>query len=117
MLPFSILLHLYLQTYPLRRHNLGDLVVLVHGPHPLADGGTGLGDFGDGCRSEVLVVNVRLDLGDHSVWDVLLHVSIGSTGKSSTEDTMNSVITKGTHAINSVIHVLHTLRMHYSIAP
>ena len=36
----------------------------MHGSDPLTDRGTGLGHLRDGGRREVLVVNVRLNLGD-----------------------------------------------------
>jgi len=39
-------------------------VVLVHGSDPLTNGGTSFGHLRDGGRSEVLVVNVWLNLGD-----------------------------------------------------
>lgn len=59
-------------TYPLGSDGLGDKVVLVHGSDPLAYGGAGLGDLGDGQWREVFVVYVRLDLGNHLIWNMVL---------------------------------------------
>ena len=50
----------------------GHKVVIVHCPDPLADGGAGFGDLGDVSGSEVFVVDVGLDLGDHRFRDVVL---------------------------------------------
>ena len=47
-------------------------MVLVHGSDPLAYGGAGLGDLGDGQWREVFVVYVRLDLGNHLIWNMVL---------------------------------------------
>lgn len=59
-------------SYPLGLHNLGYKVVLVHGTHPLADGGASFGHLGDGSWLEFLTVNVWLDGLDHGVWNVVL---------------------------------------------
>ena len=59
------------QTHPLWSNRSGNKVVLVHGPHPLTNGGAGAGDLGYGCRQEILAVDVRLDLGDHRFRDVV----------------------------------------------
>lgn len=58
-------------THPLRSNSFGHKVKLVHGAHPLADGGTCFGDFGDSGRLEFIAVDVRLDLSDDSLWDVV----------------------------------------------
>lgn len=47
-------------------------MVLVHGTHPLADGGTGFGDLGDGSRLKLVIVNVGLDGLDYTVWNIVL---------------------------------------------
>lgn len=64
-------------SYPLGLHNLGHKVVFVHGTHPLADGGTGFGDLGDGSWLKLLIVNVGLDGLDHTVWNIVLQRMVG----------------------------------------
>ena len=49
--------HMHRLPHPLGSYSPCNKVVFVHGPDPLADGGTGLGDFGDGGGGEVFVVN------------------------------------------------------------
>ena len=46
-------------------------MILVHGSDPLTDGGAGLGHSGNGTRSEVLIINVWLDLRDNGIWNVV----------------------------------------------
>lgn len=54
-------------SYPFGLHDLGHKVVLVHGTHPLADGGASFGDLGDGSWLKVLTVDVWLDGLDYRV--------------------------------------------------
>lgn len=67
--------------HPLGLHGLGHEVVLVHGAHPLADGGAGLGHLGDGGRLELFIVDVWLDGFDHRLPNVVLGMgTMGSGG-------------------------------------
>lgn len=66
-----------LSSYPFGFYTLGHKVVCVHGSHPLADGGAGFGDLGNGGRLEFLVGHVRLDCADDIVWDVVLQRTWG----------------------------------------
>lgn len=47
-------------------------MVVVHGSHPLADGGAGFGDLSNGGWLEFVVSHVRLDCADDIVRDVVL---------------------------------------------
>lgn len=47
--------------YPFRFHSLGHKVIYMHGPHPLANGGTGFGNLGNGGWLEFLIIYVGLD--------------------------------------------------------
>ena len=59
-------------TYPLWFDSFGNKVVLVHGSGPLAYRGAGLRDLCNGCRGEVLIVNVWLYLCDDGIWNIFL---------------------------------------------
>lgn len=47
-------------------------MIHVHGSHPLADGGAGFGNLGDGGWLELLVIYVGLDCTDDVLWDIVL---------------------------------------------
>ena len=64
-------------TYPLRCDGLGHKVVLVHGSDPLTNGGTSFGHLRDGGRRKVLIVNVRLNLGDDLCVCMCVFVCVG----------------------------------------
>lgn len=55
-------------------------MVLVHGTHPLADGGASFGDLGDGSWLKLLTVNVGLDGPDHGVCNVVLQGMVQEKG-------------------------------------
>ena len=59
-------------THPFRSNIFGHKVVFMHGSDPLANRGTGFRNFGDGNRSEFLIVNIGLNLGYDSVRNVFL---------------------------------------------
>ena len=65
-------LHRRRERLPLRLDLLGDEVVLVHRVHPLAHGRARLGGRLDLLGREVLVLDVRLQRGDHLLGDVVL---------------------------------------------
>ena len=77
-------------AHPLGLHSLGHKVVLVHGAHPLADGGAGLGHLGDGGRLELLIVDVRLDGFDHRLPNVVLGMETTGLGPLPREDREDS---------------------------
>lgn len=64
-------------SYPLWFHSFGHKVVFVHGPHPLADGGAGFGHFGYSCWLKLLIVNIRLDVFNHYICNVVLEEMMG----------------------------------------
>lgn len=47
--------------YPFRFHSFGHKVIYMHGSHPLANGGTGFGNLGNGGWLEFLIIYVGLD--------------------------------------------------------
>lgn len=47
--------------YPFRFHSLGHKVICIHGSHPLANGGTGFGNLGNGGWLEFIIIYVGLD--------------------------------------------------------
>lgn len=58
--------------HPFGLHGLGHKVVLVHGAHPLADGGAGFGHLGNGGWLELFIVDVWLNGFDHCLPNVVL---------------------------------------------
>ena len=58
-------------TYSFWSDSFSDKVILVHCPNPLADGRTGLGHFGNSTQGEILIINVRLNLRNDRVWDII----------------------------------------------
>lgn len=48
-------------SYPFWFHTLGHKVICMHGSHPLANGGAGFGNLGDGGWLEFIIIYVGLD--------------------------------------------------------
>lgn len=52
-------------------------MVLVHGTHPLADGGASFGDLGNSSWLKLFAVNVGLDGPDYTVCNIVLQGMVG----------------------------------------